>query len=120
MVCSGQGHRQSLASVYICSLGHHNHHQFLIFTHSDMFTQTVVLVVLVGLAVAAPSNTYSAPAPTYSAPHQPSYDQVTYTVDGYNGYVADVQYYGEAQFPHEYGPAVTFPPQSYGHEPSYH
>ncbi|KAK3873326.1 hypothetical protein Pcinc_021655 [Petrolisthes cinctipes] len=90
-----------------------HHHHFITFTHSDMLAQTVVLVVLAGLAVAAPSN-------TYTAPHQPTYDQVTYTVDGYNGYVADVQYYGEAQFPHEYGPAVTFPPQSYGHEPSYH
>lgn len=39
--------------------------------------QAALLVVLAGLAVAAPSNTYSSPAPTYSAPHQPSYDQVT-------------------------------------------
>ncbi|KAK3851409.1 hypothetical protein Pcinc_041943 [Petrolisthes cinctipes] len=137
-----------------------------------MFTQTAVLVVLAGLAVAVPAGpqpqgSYSPPpTPGYSAPRQGGYDQdqripydfqygvkdeyagtdfnqneesdgkvtrgsytvqlpdgrkqtVTYTVDGYSGYVADVQYYGEAQYPHEYGPAITFPPQEYGSQPSY-
>ncbi|XP_045101356.1 cuticle protein 7-like isoform X2 [Portunus trituberculatus] len=40
---------------------------------------------------------------------------VNYAADHYNGFVADVQYYGEAQYPHDYAPAVTFPPQGYGH-----
>ncbi|XP_050689022.1 uncharacterized protein LOC126981628 [Eriocheir sinensis] len=39
---------------------------------------------------------------------------VNYEADHYKGFVADVQYYGEAQYPHEYGPAVTFKPQGYG------
>ncbi|KAK3854573.1 hypothetical protein Pcinc_038959 [Petrolisthes cinctipes] len=86
---------------------------------------TAVLVVLAGLAVAVPAGpqpqgSYSPPpTPGYSAPRQGGYDLVTYTVDGYSGYVADVQYYGEAQYPHEYGPAITFPPQEYGSQPSY-
>ncbi|KAK3873337.1 hypothetical protein Pcinc_021666 [Petrolisthes cinctipes] len=44
---------------------------------------------------------------------------VTYTADDYGGYVADVQYYGEAQYPQEYGPPITFKPQAYGSQPSY-
>lgn len=40
--------------------------------------------------------------------------QVNYVADHYNGYQAEVSYKGEAQYPHEYGPAITFKPQSYG------
>ncbi|XP_047479384.1 cell division protein ZipA-like [Penaeus chinensis] len=36
---------------------------------------------------------------------------VSYVADHFNGYQAEVSYEGEAQFPHEYGPAVTFKPQ---------
>ncbi|CAL4089987.1 unnamed protein product, partial [Meganyctiphanes norvegica] len=47
---------------------------------------------------------------------------VTYEADHVNGYRANVEYHGEAQFPHESGPAVTFKPQT-GYEkpkqPSY-
>ncbi|KAK8731370.1 hypothetical protein OTU49_007571, partial [Cherax quadricarinatus] len=42
---------------------------------------------------------------------------VNYVADHYNGYQAQVSYKGEAQYPHEYGPAVTFKPQQY--QPSY-
>ncbi|KAK3864963.1 hypothetical protein Pcinc_029395 [Petrolisthes cinctipes] len=35
---------------------------------------------------------------------------VKYVADHYNGYQANVEYYGEAQYPHQYGPAVTFKP----------
>ncbi|KAK7065950.1 hypothetical protein SK128_026705, partial [Halocaridina rubra] len=38
---------------------------------------------------------------------------VNYVADHYNGFQADVSYYGEAQFPHTYGPAVTFKPSAY-------
>ncbi|CAL4065480.1 unnamed protein product, partial [Meganyctiphanes norvegica] len=36
---------------------------------------------------------------------------VTYQADAENGYRANVEYIGEAQFPKEFGPAVTFKPQ---------
>ncbi|CAL4059348.1 unnamed protein product, partial [Meganyctiphanes norvegica] len=36
---------------------------------------------------------------------------VTYEADHDNGYRANVEYVGEAQFPHEFGPPVTFKPQ---------
>ncbi|XP_045603065.2 cuticle protein 7-like [Procambarus clarkii] len=41
---------------------------------------------------------------------------VSYVADHYNGYQAQVSYKGEAQYPHEYGPPVTFKPQ---YQPSY-
>ncbi|XP_066979955.1 cuticle protein 7-like [Macrobrachium rosenbergii] len=45
---------------------------------------------------------------------------VTYVADHYGGYQAEVTYYGEAQYPQEYGPPVTFKPQAYGEpRPSY-
>ena len=47
---------------------------------------------------------------------------VTYNVDGYNGYVADVSYSGEAQYP-EYQPAykpVYHAAPVYRVAPSYH
>jgi len=44
---------------------------------------------------------------------------VEYEADHYKGYVAKVSYYGEAQYPHEYGPAITFKPQTYHPQPSY-
>ncbi|XP_042234955.1 cuticle protein 21-like isoform X1 [Homarus americanus] len=33
---------------------------------------------------------------------------VDYTADHYKGYVAKVSYYGKAQHPKQYGPAITF------------
>ncbi|XP_050689237.1 cuticle protein 7-like [Eriocheir sinensis] len=42
---------------------------------------------------------------------------VNYVADHYNGFQADVSYKGEAQYPHQYGPAITFKP-AYG-APSY-
>merc|ERR1712183_704354 len=44
---------------------------------------------------------------------------VNYIADHHNGYQAEVTYYGEAQYPHEYGPPITFKPQAYHPEPSY-
>ncbi|XP_063849814.1 cuticle protein-like isoform X2 [Scylla paramamosain] len=40
---------------------------------------------------------------------------VNYVADHHNGFVADVQYYGEAQYPHEYGAPVTFRPYGGGY-----
>lgn len=37
---------------------------------------------------------------------------MNYEADHHKGFVADVQYYGEAQYPHEYGPAITFKPKN--------
>ncbi|CAL4091479.1 unnamed protein product [Meganyctiphanes norvegica] len=47
---------------------------------------------------------------------------VTYNADHYGGYNANVEYYGEAQYPHEYGPPITFKPHGGGYkpEPTYH
>ena len=51
---------------------------------------------------------------------------VTYNVDGYNGYVADVSYTGEAQYPEYHAPAVykadpVYAAPSYGYRrPAYH
>ncbi|XP_071534981.1 cuticle protein 18.6-like [Panulirus ornatus] len=47
---------------------------------------------------------------------------VNYVADHYNGFQAQVSYKGEAQYPHEYGPAITFKPKyqpSYNPQPSY-
>ncbi|XP_027227167.1 cuticle protein 7-like, partial [Penaeus vannamei] len=44
---------------------------------------------------------------------------VNYMADHYNGYQADVNYHGEAQFPRQYGPAATYRPQPYHALPSY-
>ncbi|CAL4154954.1 unnamed protein product, partial [Meganyctiphanes norvegica] len=41
---------------------------------------------------------------------------VTYEADHDNGYRANVEYVGEAQFPHEFGPPVTFKPQASGYQ----
>ncbi|XP_071535293.1 cuticle protein 19-like [Panulirus ornatus] len=37
---------------------------------------------------------------------------VNYEADHHKGFVADVQYYGEAQYPSDYGPAITFKPKN--------
>ncbi|XP_027227168.2 cuticle protein 7 [Penaeus vannamei] len=43
---------------------------------------------------------------------------VNYMADHSKGYLAEVNYLGEAQYPHVYGPAVTFKPQpSYNPQP---
>ncbi|XP_069195569.1 cuticle protein 7-like isoform X3 [Procambarus clarkii] len=46
--------------------------------------------------------------------------RVDYTADHYRGYVAKVSYYGKAQHPKHYGPAVTFFNKGYGHGGGYH
>nr|XP_027230859.1 cuticle protein 19-like [Penaeus vannamei] len=111
-----------------------------------MFTKTAVVLALVAVALAAPSQPsydYSPPA-TYESPakydfnyavkddysgndfgHQEARDgyntqgsyfvllpdgrlqKVTYTVNGDSGYVAEVSYEGEAQYP-EYHPAPAY------------
>ncbi|XP_053647848.2 cuticle protein 7-like [Cherax quadricarinatus] len=52
---------------------------------------------------------------------------VNYQADHEKGFVANVQFYGDAQYPHETGPAVTFKPRNayqssapiYNPQPSY-
>ncbi|XP_045602762.2 cuticle protein 8 [Procambarus clarkii] len=44
---------------------------------------------------------------------------VTYVADDYGGYRAEVSYYGEAQYPKEYGPPITFKPAVYKPQPTY-
>ncbi|XP_042234939.1 cuticle protein-like [Homarus americanus] len=121
-----------------------------------MFTKAALVVVLVGVVLAAPDNLYGAPHQQYREEPKPynfnygvkddyagtdfsqneesdgntvqgSYtvqlpdgrkQTVTYVADDYGGYRAEVEYYGEAQYPHEYGPPITFKPQAYG-QPSY-
>ncbi|CAL4108494.1 unnamed protein product, partial [Meganyctiphanes norvegica] len=41
---------------------------------------------------------------------------VTYEADHDNGHRANVEYIGEAQFPHEFPPPVTFKPQASGYQ----
>ncbi|XP_047479521.1 cuticle protein 8-like [Penaeus chinensis] len=46
---------------------------------------------------------------------------VNYEADHYKGFVADVNYYGEAQYPKYTGPAITFKPnRGYHPAPAYH
>ncbi|XP_042861422.1 pro-resilin-like [Penaeus japonicus] len=124
-----------------------------------MSSKVVLLVVMVGVTLAFPSNPYGPPHPVYKDEPMPynyayavndhyagtdfghnedsdgnivkgSYtvqlpdgrkQTVNYVADHYNGYQADVSYYGEAQYPHEYGPPITFKPQHpYQPQPSYH
>ncbi|KAK3864962.1 hypothetical protein Pcinc_029394 [Petrolisthes cinctipes] len=76
--------------------------------------------VSVFLVLVAAAATLAKPSDSY---HQPTYKPVNYVADHYNGFQAQVSYKGEAQYPHEYGPAVTFKPQyqpSYNPQPSYH
>ncbi|XP_064086335.1 cuticle protein 7-like [Macrobrachium nipponense] len=125
-----------------------------------MLFQATAFLLLVGSAVAAPTDPYGAPRhePLYSEeakPYQFEYgikdeyagtdfgqteesdgntvrgsyavqlpdgrkQTVNYVADPYGGYQAEVTYYGEAQYPHEYGPPVTFKPNTYGEsQPSY-
>nr|XP_045603059.1 larval cuticle protein A2B-like [Procambarus clarkii] len=44
---------------------------------------------------------------------------VKYEADHHKGFTANVEYYGEAQYAHQSGPAVTFKPQPSYHQPSY-
>ncbi|XP_071534980.1 cuticle protein 18.6-like [Panulirus ornatus] len=47
---------------------------------------------------------------------------VNYVADHYNGFQAQVNYKGEARYPHQYGPPVTFRPKyqsSYDPQPAY-
>nr|XP_053647850.1 cuticle protein 8-like isoform X2 [Cherax quadricarinatus] len=43
---------------------------------------------------------------------------VNYVADDYGGFRAEVSYYGEAQYPKEYGPPITFKPV-YKPQPTY-
>ncbi|CAL4091477.1 unnamed protein product [Meganyctiphanes norvegica] len=43
---------------------------------------------------------------------------VTYEADHDNGFRSNVEYKGEAQFPHEFGPPITFKPQHSGYQPT--
>ncbi|XP_042857863.1 cuticle protein 19-like [Penaeus japonicus] len=121
-----------------------------------MFNKGVLVLALVGVALAAPSDPYHQPSYKEEAkPYQFAYgvkddyagtdfgqseesdghavkgsytvqlpdgrkQTVNYVADHHNGYQAEVSYYGEAQYPHEYGPPVTFKPQAYHPQPSYH
>ncbi|XP_071535281.1 pupal cuticle protein Edg-84A-like [Panulirus ornatus] len=114
------------------------------FTTHTMFYKAALVLVLTGVAIAAPSH-----QPTYKEhpmPHSFEYNvkddyagtdfghsedsdgktvrgsynvqlpdgrkqTVNYEADHYKGFVADVQYYGEAQYPYDHGPAVTYKPQ---------
>ncbi|XP_027227165.2 cuticle protein 7-like [Penaeus vannamei] len=138
------------------SLRHHSHSHL---RRSNMFNKAALLITLVGVALAAPSDPYGPPKhqPVYKEEPQPyqfaygvkdeyagtdfgqseesdgkavkgSYtvqlpdgrkQTVNYVADHYNGYQAEVSYYGEAQYPHEYGPPITFKPQAYHPQPSY-
>ncbi|XP_042234978.1 larval cuticle protein A3A-like [Homarus americanus] len=123
-----------------------------------MAHKVTLMMVVVGVALAVPSDPYKPPHQGYKQPGMPhnfaytvrdeyagtnfghsedsdgntvqgSYNvdlpdgrkqTVTYQADHSNGYVADVQYYGEPQYAHQSGPAITFKPQSYGSpQPSY-
>ncbi|XP_027239278.2 cuticle protein 8-like [Penaeus vannamei] len=122
----------------------------------NMFNKGVLLLALVGVALAAPSDPYHQPSyKEEPKPYQFAYgvkdeyagtdfgqseesdghavkgsytvqlpdgrkQTVNYVADHYNGYQAEVSYYGEAQYPHQYGPPVTFKPQGYHPQPSYH
>ncbi|XP_037775348.1 cuticle protein 7-like [Penaeus monodon] len=122
----------------------------------NMFNKGVLMLALVGVALAAPSDPYHQPSyKEEPKPYQFAYgvkdeyagtdfgqseesdgkavkgsytvqlpdgrkQTVNYVADHYNGYQAEVSYYGEAQYPHEYGPPVTFKPQAYHPQPSYH
>ncbi|XP_063589941.1 cuticle protein 21-like [Penaeus indicus] len=90
-----------------------------------MFTKTVVALALAAIAASAPSQ------PAYGYAPQPNYEEardgydtqgsyyvllpdgrlqkVAYTVNGDSGYVAEVSYEGEAQYP-EYKPAYNSVP----------
>ncbi|XP_042234987.1 pro-resilin-like [Homarus americanus] len=119
----------------------------------------LMMVMVVGVALAAPSDPYGPPPQNgYQSgmPHNFAYtvrdeyagtnfghsedsdgntvqgtynvdlpdgrkQTVTYEADHSKGFIADVQYYGEARHPDQYNPPVTFKPQSYGQpQPSYH
>ncbi|XP_063605544.1 cuticle protein 7-like [Penaeus indicus] len=120
-----------------------------------MFNKGVLMLALVGVALAAPSDPYHQPSyKEEPKPYQFAYgvkdeyagtdfgqseesdgkavkgsytvqlpdgrkQTVNYVADHYNGYQAEVSYYGEAQYPHQYGPPVTFKPQAYHPQPSY-
>ncbi|XP_042861421.1 pro-resilin-like [Penaeus japonicus] len=124
-----------------------------------MSSKVALMVVMMGVTLAFPSDPYGPPRPVYKdepMPYNYAYavnDQyagtdfghnedsdgntvqgsynvqlpdgrkqtVNYVADHYNGYQADVSYYGEAQYPQVYGPPVTFKPQQpYQPQPSYH
>ncbi|KAK3864960.1 hypothetical protein Pcinc_029392 [Petrolisthes cinctipes] len=80
-----------------------------------MLQLTAFLMVVVAAAVLA------APADPH---HAPAYKSVEYVADHHGGYQANVNYKGKAQYPKEFGPAVTFKPSGGGYdpkpEPSYH
>lgn len=49
------------------------------------------------------------------------FQQVNYEADHHKGFIADVNYYGEAQYPKYTGPAITFKPSGgYRPAPTYH
>nr|XP_027225893.1 DNA-directed RNA polymerase II subunit rpb1-like [Penaeus vannamei] len=75
-----------------------------------MVFKAFLLAAFVVVAIARPDSPptygYSAPTPSYApAKYDFNYAKVTYTVNGDSGYVADVTYEGEAQYPQAtYGP----------------
>nr|XP_027225882.1 extensin-like [Penaeus vannamei] len=73
-----------------------------------VFALAALVVVAIARPDSPPTYGYSAPHPSYAPPAKYDFNyKVTYNVNGDSGYVADVTYEGEAQYPTpkaSYGP----------------
>ncbi|XP_063608170.1 uncharacterized protein LOC134782574 [Penaeus indicus] len=84
-----------------------------------MAFKVLALAALMAVAVARPDSPprygYSAPTPSYTpAKYNFHYARVTYNVNGDSGYVADVTYEGEAQYP---TPKASYSPPQPSYKP---